>query len=54
MPTATEISEPAILHRETLSPVTPLGARGVGEGNSMSTPACLANAGTTDSEEVLE
>jgi 2-furoyl-CoA dehydrogenase large subunit len=25
--------------------VTPLGAKGVGEGNSMSTPVCLANAG---------
>jgi 2-furoyl-CoA dehydrogenase large subunit len=44
MPTATEIPEPLILHRETLSPVTPLGAKGIGEGNSMSTPACLANA----------
>jgi 2-furoyl-CoA dehydrogenase large subunit len=28
----------------TPSPVTPLGAKGVGEGNCMSTPACLANA----------
>jgi 2-furoyl-CoA dehydrogenase large subunit len=44
MPTATEIPEPIILHRETPSPVTPLGAKGVGEGNSMSTPVCLANA----------
>jgi 2-furoyl-CoA dehydrogenase large subunit len=24
--------------------VTPLGAKGVGEGNSMSTPVCIANA----------
>ena len=44
VPTATEIPEPVILHRETLSPVTPLGAKGIGEGNSMSTPVCLANA----------
>jgi 2-furoyl-CoA dehydrogenase large subunit len=44
LPTACEIPEPMILHRETPSPVTPLGAKGVGEGNSMSTPVCLANA----------
>jgi len=29
---------------ETLSPFTPLGAKGVGEGNCMSTPVCIANA----------
>jgi 2-furoyl-CoA dehydrogenase large subunit len=29
---------------ETPSPFTPLGAKGVGEGNCMSTPVCLANA----------
>jgi 2-furoyl-CoA dehydrogenase large subunit len=44
LPTACEIPEPLILHRETPSPLTPLGAKGVGEGNSMSTPVCLANA----------
>jgi 2-furoyl-CoA dehydrogenase large subunit len=44
IPTACEIPAPLILHRETPSPVTPLGAKGVGEGNSMSTPVCLANA----------
>jgi 2-furoyl-CoA dehydrogenase large subunit len=33
-----------VLHRETPSPVTPLGAKGVAEGNSMSTPVCIANA----------
>jgi 2-furoyl-CoA dehydrogenase large subunit len=32
------------LHVETPSPFTPLGAKGVGEGNCMSTPVCLANA----------
>ena len=42
--TATEL--PPIRHRaiETPSPVTPLGAKGLGEGNTMSAPACLANA----------
>ncbi len=44
VPTACEVPAPVILHRETPSPVTPLGAKGVGEGNSMSTPVCLANA----------
>ena len=43
-PTTTEIPAPQILHVETLSPFTPLGAKGVGEGNCMSTPMCLANA----------
>ena len=44
MPTASDIPEPLVLHMETPSPVTPLGAKGVGEGNSMSTPVCIANA----------
>jgi 2-furoyl-CoA dehydrogenase large subunit len=44
VPTACEVPEPVILHLETPSPVTPLGAKGVGEGNCMSTPVCLANA----------
>jgi 2-furoyl-CoA dehydrogenase large subunit len=44
VPTPTEVPAPLILHMETLSPVTPLGAKGVGEGNCMSTPVCLANA----------
>jgi len=53
VPTASEVPEPLILHRETPSPFTPLGAKGVGEGNNMSTPVCLANAvadalGTSD------
>ncbi|HZT90000.1 MAG TPA: xanthine dehydrogenase family protein molybdopterin-binding subunit [Stellaceae bacterium] len=33
-----------VLHQETPSPITPLGAKGVAEGNSMSTPVCIANA----------
>lgn len=44
VPTTTEMPDLLILHHETLSPFTPLGAKGVGEGNCMSTPACIANA----------
>jgi 2-furoyl-CoA dehydrogenase large subunit len=44
IPTACEIPAPLILHREIPSPVTPLDAKGVGEGNSMSTPVCIAKA----------
>ena len=44
VPTAMEVPEPLILHVETPSPFTPLGAKGVGEGNCMSTPVCIANA----------
>jgi 2-furoyl-CoA dehydrogenase large subunit len=31
-------------HRETPSPFTPLGAKGLGEGTTMSAPAAIANA----------
>jgi 2-furoyl-CoA dehydrogenase large subunit len=44
LPTATEVPTPLILHVESPSPFTPLGAKGVGEGNCMSTPVCIANA----------
>jgi 2-furoyl-CoA dehydrogenase large subunit len=44
LPTTTEVPTPTILHVETPSPFTPLGAKGVGEGNCMSTPVCIANA----------
>ncbi|GAC1327130.1 MAG: molybdopterin-dependent oxidoreductase [Beijerinckiaceae bacterium] len=44
VPTVMEVPEPIILHHETRSPFTPLGAKGVGEGNCMSTPVCIANA----------
>lgn len=44
LPTTTEVPEPVIIHMETPSPFTPLGAKGVGEGNCMSTPVCIANA----------
>jgi hypothetical protein len=35
LPTSTEVPVPVILHVETPSPFTPLGAKGVGEGNCM-------------------
>ncbi|MEM5313216.1 molybdopterin cofactor-binding domain-containing protein [Paraburkholderia sp. JHI869] len=44
MPTTCDVPDPMILHLETPSPFTPLGAKGLGEGNNMSTPACVANA----------
>src|SRR5581483_6447934 len=44
VPTAHEVPVPIILHQVTPSPVTPLGAKGIGEGNNMSTPVCIANA----------
>jgi len=44
VPTVSEIPQLEILHQETPSPLTPLGAKGMAEGNCMSTPACIANA----------
>jgi 2-furoyl-CoA dehydrogenase large subunit len=44
LPTVAEVPEPLILHIQTPSPFTPLGSKGVGEGNCMSTPVCIANA----------
>ncbi len=44
LPTAMEIPPTQLLHQETPSPFTPLGTKGVGEGNSMTTPACIGNA----------
>jgi 2-furoyl-CoA dehydrogenase large subunit len=44
LPTTCEVPEPVIVHQETPSPFTPLGAKGLGEGNNMSTPVCIANA----------
>ncbi|MFD2211386.1 xanthine dehydrogenase family protein molybdopterin-binding subunit [Virgibacillus halophilus] len=46
VPTATEIPNITIKHIETPSPLTPLGAKGLGEGNTMSAPAVIANAVT--------
>lgn len=44
VPTVCEVPELEILHMETPSPFTPLGAKGLAEGNCMSTPVCIANA----------
>jgi 2-furoyl-CoA dehydrogenase large subunit len=44
VPTVSEIPPVEILHYESPSPLTPLGAKGLAEGNCMSTPACIANA----------
>jgi len=44
LPTAAMVPSLQIVHQETPSPITPLGAKGVAEGNSMSTPVCIANA----------
>lgn len=44
VPTAMEVPELEILHTETPSPFTPLGAKGLAEGNCMSVPVCVANA----------
>lgn len=43
VPTVHEIPALEIHHICTPSPLTPLGAKGVGEGNCMSTPVCVAN-----------
>lgn len=44
VPTACEVPDLEILHMESPSPLTPLGAKGLAEGNCMSTPACISNA----------
>jgi len=44
LPTMAEVPDPVIIHMQTPSPFTPLGSKGVGEGNCMSTPVCIANA----------
>ncbi len=44
VPTVAEIPHVEMLHQETPSPLTPLGAKGLAEGNCMSVPACIANA----------
>ena len=44
LPTTAEVPDPLILHMQTPSPFTTLGSKGVGEGNCMSTPVCIANA----------
>ena len=43
-PTAPDIPGLRIGHVSSSSPVTALGAKGIGEGNTMSAPVCIANA----------
>ena len=43
-PTGPDLPPLTIAHFETPSPFTPLGAKGVGEGNTMSVPVAIANA----------
>ena len=43
-PTASEVPDLVIGHVETPSPQNPLGAKGMGDGSSMLTPAAIANA----------
>jgi 2-furoyl-CoA dehydrogenase large subunit len=43
-PTATELPRVLSAHFESPSPLTPLGAKGLGEGTTMSAPAAIANA----------
>jgi 2-furoyl-CoA dehydrogenase large subunit len=42
--TAPDLPTPRIGHRTTPSPFTALGAKGLGEGNTMSAPVAIANA----------
>ena len=43
-PSAPDLPTPRIAHRESPSPFLPLGAKGLGEGTTMSVPAAIANA----------
>jgi 2-furoyl-CoA dehydrogenase large subunit len=44
VPTASDLPTPRIGHRESPTPFLPLGAKGLGEGTTMSVPAAVANA----------
>jgi len=44
LPTATDVPSMDIDHLETLSPLNPLGIKGVGESGSLPVPAVLASA----------
>ena len=43
-PTAPDLPSPTVGHRSSPSPFLPLGAKGLGEGPTMSAPAAIANA----------
>lgn len=44
LPGASEVPEIRIHHQETLSPFTPFGIKGMGEGGAIAPPAAIANA----------
>ncbi len=44
MPTASDVPEIEILHRESPSPLNALGVKGLGEGGAIAPPVVLANA----------
>jgi len=51
VPSVAEVPALEILHLQTPSPFTPLGAKGIAEGNCMSTPVCIAN-GVADALDI--
>jgi aerobic carbon-monoxide dehydrogenase large subunit len=44
LPTAAEVPEIRLDHVECLSPLNPLGVKGLGEGGAIGPPAAIANA----------
>ncbi|MGH7090489.1 MAG: molybdopterin cofactor-binding domain-containing protein [Stellaceae bacterium] len=44
VPTASDLPPIEILHRETRSPLNPLGVKGLGEGGAIAPPVVMANA----------
>jgi carbon-monoxide dehydrogenase large subunit len=44
LPRASDVPAPEISHRETPSPLTPTGVKGMGEGGTIGAPAAVANA----------
>ncbi len=44
LPTAADVPQPLLGHTVTVSPLNPLGAKGVGEAGTIAAPAAIANA----------
>ena len=44
LPTASDVPPITVVHKETPSPLNPLGVKGLGEGGAIAPPAVLANA----------
>jgi aerobic carbon-monoxide dehydrogenase large subunit len=44
LPTASDVPDIEVLHRESPSPLNPLGVKGLGEGGAIAPPVVLANA----------